>query len=404
MGAIAPAILQVLLLARFAMPLNDDHRDWLTLALVPGVGTAKFIRLLARFRTPRNVLDAPQGALEEVVGPRLAERIGQYRDVVDVARQERLIEKYDVSLVTLDDATYPVRLAEIYDPPLVLFLRGELHEADQHCVAVVGTRRPTPYGVRMAEKLAGELAARGITVISGMAAGIDAAAHRGALEAGGRTIAVFGNGVDVVYPPQHAELMDRITQHGCVISEFEMGTKPVAGNFPHRNRIISGMTLGAVIVEAPSKSGALITARRAADQGREVFAVPGQVGVRNSEGPHALIRDGAKLVETVEDILVELNLPAELRQAPSPAAPPEPADTSAQAAQAPSPPRPPERQATGVSPLEKDVLSVLSPDGSFVDEIAQACRISVSEALSSLTVLELKGLIRQFSGKRFAPR
>jgi len=226
-----------------------------------------------------------------------------------------------------------------------------------------------------------------------MAHGIDSAAHRGALEAGGRTIAVLGNGVDVVYPAQNAELMEQIVGQGCVVSQFFMGMKPARGHFPYRNRIISGMTLGTLVVEAPPNSGALITARQAAEQGREVFAVPGQVGVRNSQGPHGLIREGAKLVETVDDILVELEVPVECRQpARSPEAP----------ASVEPPPRqkPPEAKVTG---MERDILSVLAPGGSFVDEIAAACRISVSEALSSLTLLELKGLVRQFSGKRFAP-
>ena len=179
-----------------------------------------------------------------------------------------------------------------------------------------------------------------------------------------------------------------------------MGAKPSRGSFPQRNRIISGMTLGTIIVEGPITSGALITARQAAEQGREVFAVPGQVGVRNSQGPHALIREGAKLVETIEDVLVELEIPADLRQAqPTPAEPQQTPQGQAQ----PTVQRPRQEQ-VAASPVEKDVLSVLAPDGSFVDEIAQACRISVSEALSSLTILELKGLVRQFSGKRFAPR
>ncbi|HIJ64450.1 MAG TPA: DNA-protecting protein DprA [Candidatus Hydrogenedentes bacterium] len=386
------------------MALRKEHRDWLTLALVPGVGTAHFIRLLARFRTAENVLNASRGTLSEVVGEKLAERIAQYADVVDVDAQQRRMADYDVALVTLEDPEYPVRLAEIYDPPLALFVRGELREEDAHCVSIVGTRRPTPYGVRMAEKFGRELAARGITVVSGMAAGIDAAAHRGALENGGRTIAVLGNGVDIVYPAQNAELMHQIIQHGCVISQFPMGVKPSKGHFPYRNRIISGLALGTLIVEAPPQSGALITARQAAEQGREVFAVPGQVGVANSQGPHSLIRDGAKLVETVEDIIVELELPAECRQAPRAVeAPPEP--ERAETAAVPAAPKTLARR--GAQPAdkrEKDVLSVLSPDGSFVDEIAMACRISVSEALSALTLLELKGLVRQFSGKRFAPR
>jgi DNA processing protein len=290
-----------------------------------------------------------------------------------------------------------VRLAEIYDPPLALFVRGELYETDVYAIAVVGTRRATPYGLRMAEKFGRELAARGITVVSGMASGVDAAAHRGAIEAGGRTIAVLGNGVDVVYPAQHAELMHQIIGHGCVVSQFEMGVKPSKGHFPYRNRIISGMTLGTLVVEAPIDSGALITARQAAEQGREVFAIPGQVGVRTSEGPHSLIREGAKLVETVEDILVELELPVHLRQAPAARRIEECGVRSAECGMEdeneavdrperikvpsppshpspPSPPSPPPAP-SAISDTEKDILSVLSPDGSFVDEIAAACRI-----------------------------
>ena len=280
----------------------------------------------------------------------------------------------------------------------------------------------------MAGKLGAELAMRGITVVSGMALGVDTAAHLGAIEGGGRTIAVLGCGVDSVYPKENNALMARIINHGAVVSPFEMGVGPSKGHFPFRNRIISGMSLGTCIVEAPLRSGALITARQAAEQGREVFAVPGQVGHENSQGPHALIQEGAKLVQNVEDILVELDVPAEVRvrpvqvlpapQAEQPPAPPQgapahapttkPNVTSTNTAPPPTPPpaRPqtPSRTAGQLSPQEQRVLSALANDGSFVDEIAQATRISVAEALSTLTMLELKGLARQFSGKRFAPR
>lgn len=381
------------------MGLNPEQREWLRLILVPGVGTAHFIRLLARFHRPAEVLRASEGALREVVGPALAQRIVQYADAADCDAQERRMDACGAQLVTLEDAAYPVRLAEIYDPPLALFVRGELHQRDETSIAVVGTRRATPYGIRMADKFGRELAARGVTVVSGMALGVDSSAHHAAIEAGGRTIAVLGCGVDVVYPPQNAELMQEIAKHGCVISQFIMGTKPSPGHFPYRNRIISGLTMGTLVIEAPPDSGALITARQAAEQGREVFAVPGQVGVRNSEGPHALIREGAKLAETVDDILVEVGLPAPVRQ-PAVSLRRETAAASPVAPTAPQPARPvPE----SISILEKDILSVLSPNGSFVDEIAAACRVSISEALSSLTLLELKGLVRQFSGKRFSP-
>ena len=389
------------------MQLNDEQRDWLALAMVPGVGSTHFVRLLARFRTPGQVLRASQGALAEVVGPALAKQIASYADIVDLEKQERRMAEYDVRLITMNDAIFPPRLGEIYDPPLVLFTRGELLESDENCVAIVGTRRATPYGIRMAEKLGRELAARGITVVSGMATGIDSAAHRGALEAGGRTIAVLGNGVDVVYPKQNADLMHAIIDQGCTLSQYPMGFDPHKGHFPQRNRIISGMTLGTVVVQAPLRSGALITANTAAEQGREVFAVPGEVGTNASQGPHSLIREGAKLVESVEDILVELNLSSEIRAAlvePAMAATANAASSTSDSAPTAAAPQSSggQGQNSSLSSPENDVLSVLAPNGSFVDEIATACRLPVSETLSTLTVLELKGLVRQFSGKRFA--
>ena len=397
-----------------AMALTAEQRDWITLALVPGVGTANFIKLLARFRTPRTVLDSSVSALSEVVKPALAKRIAQYADLVDIAAQERAIEAHGVQVITMEDSAYPLRLAEIYDPPLVLFVRGELRESDSRCVAMVGTRRASPYGTRMAEQLAKELAAQHVTVVSGLASGIDAVAHRGAIQAGGRTIAVLGCGVDVTYPRENAELMEAITRHGCVISQFPMGAGPSRGNFPYRNRIISGLCQGTLIVEAPESSGALITARQAADQGREVFAVPGQVGMRNSAGPHRLIQEGAKLVQNANDILVELEMP-EAAPLPHPEPPPQPdskpQQKPAMAAPKPAPTSPPPRTPEPtpsprpqLSSAESQVLDALAPNGSYVDEIAMACKVSISEALSSLTLLELKGLVRQFSGKRFAPR
>jgi len=400
-----------------SMALSAEQREWLTLALVPGIGSTHFVRLLARFRSPAEVLRAGERALAEVVRPTLARQITQYAEVVDVPHQERRMDACGATLITLDDTAYPLRLGEIYDPPLALFVRGTLLPEDEHAVAIVGTRRPTPYGLRMAEKLARELATRGITVVSGLASGIDAAAHRGALEAGGRTIAVLGNGVDVVYPRENRELTDRVIAQGCIVSQFPMGYQPNKGHFPRRNRVISGMTLGTLVVQAPRDSGALITAHAAVEQGREVFAVPGEAGIHASEGPHNLIREGAKLVESAEDIIVELNLPAQQRQ-PLATASAHPAPSSAGIARSESdspvnasaksvtsPPRAaaPAPQAV-VTDTERDVLSVLTADGAFVDEIAAACRVSIAEALSTLTYLEIKGLVRQFSGKRFAPR
>ena len=201
---------------------------------MPGVGTALFIRLLARFRTPTHVFEAPRGMVADLVGPKLADRIRQYADTNEADEQEAAMEEWGASLITLENPRYPLRLAEIYDPPLLLFARGSLPADQEPYVALVGTRRASPYGIRMADRLARELAARGITVVSGMAMGIDAAAHRGALEAGGRTVAVLGCGVDIVYPPQNAQLMQDIAAGGAVVSQFPMGMKPSKGHFPYR--------------------------------------------------------------------------------------------------------------------------------------------------------------------------
>lgn len=397
------------------MKLTREQRDWLCLALTPGVGTARFIRLLARLGTPGRVLAATQAELADVVGENLAERIRQHAHVADLDLQEERMNEHDVILLTMDDPQYPAQLAEIYDPPLLLYVRGELREEDQYAVAIVGTRKASAQGLKMAHSLAFELAGRGITVVSGLAEGIDSAAHRGALEAGGRTIAVLGSGHDQMFPAANADLLHRIIRQGCAVSPFPMGMHALKQNFPQRNRVLSGLCLGTIVVEAPPGSGSLITAKYAAEQGREVFAVPGPAGFANSRGPHELIRDGARLVESVDDVLVELNLPPAMRQRPARPAEPsekrvqgtlaftapvhEPARHAEEPVQSPPPPR-----KYALSKTEELILGSLHPEGSFVDEIALSCRVSISEALSSLTMLELKGLVRQLSGKRFAPR
>lgn len=415
------------------MALTDVQRDWLTLALLPGLGTTSVIKLLARFHSTRAVLTARLSELEGVVSAAVAQRIVQYAEVVDVDRQERLIEQHSAWIVTQEDPEYPLRLAEIYDPPLVLFGRGTLLERDERSIAIVGTRRATSYGLRMAAKFAGALARRGITVVSGMASGIDTAAHQAAIDAGGRTLAVLGCGVDQVYPRENAVLMRQIIEHGCVLSQFEMGEGPSRGHFPYRNRIISGLTMGTLIVEAPVKSGALITARQAADQGREVFALPGRLDMPESEGPHRLIQNGAKLVVTVDDILQELEPIAEECTAPEldpagaaqtsrPASRPEPRERSQSRQPAERPQTPAHAFAVDtessavprlgrgrdlpldLSPEERTIVGLLAPEGSYVDEIAARGNMSISMTLSSLTMLQLKGVVDQLSGKRFVRR
>lgn len=403
------------------MKLSQEQRNWLCLALTPGIGTARFIRLLARFGTPGRVLRASEEDLADIVGKTLGRRILQHADSADLNLQESQMNTLDVTLLTMDDPCYPAQLAEIYDPPLLLYLRGDLKEEDQYAVAIVGTRKASSLGLKTAHKLAAGLAERGITVVSGLAAGIDSAAHRGALEAGGRTIAVLGSGHDHVFPAANADLLHQVIQQGCALSPFAMGMRALKQNFPQRNRILSGLCLGTVVVEAPPGSGSLITAKYAAEQGREVFAVPGPAGLANSRGPHELIRDGARLVESVDDIVVELNLPPVMRQAPPRRDVPVEAEQQStldfntdRNRRTPAPRLPNnnrnELAAPTVEPRaplsdqEKIILDVLHPEGSFVDEIALACRLSISEALSSLTMLELKGVVRQLSGKRFAPR
>ncbi len=381
------------------MMVDEERRNWLALTLVPGIGTVYFVRLLARFGTPGGVLSASEHELAEVVGESRARRIRAYREEAAIEEQLRSMAAYGAGFITMDDTAYPPRLAEIYDPPLVLYHRGQPFDPDQPAIAIVGTRKASTYGLMMAEMLGRELAARGVCVVSGLAAGIDAAAHRGALSVGGSTIAVLGTGVDMVFPAENAELMHLIVQHCCVLSPFPMGSKPIKGNFPQRNRIISGLCSGVVVVEAPPGSGALLTARNAAEQGREVFAVPGRAGERNSIGPNSLLREGARLVETINDILTELPILSEVRPQTSSVALP-----VAEPSIAPTPPPPKKVAPPKLSPIEKDVYESLGGDGSYVDEIALVCRISVSEALSSLTLLELKGLVRQLSGKRFVLR
>jgi len=282
-----------------------------------------------------------------------------------------------MTVFTTGDAAYPARLRTIFDPPSPLYVRGQLTAADDLAVAIVGARRATAYGRTVAERLARDLAACGITIVSGLARGIDAAAHLGALEAGGRTIAVLGCGPDVVYPPEHAGLMDEVIGHGAVVSEFAPGTTPHPGRFPRRNRIISGLSLGVVVVEGREDSGALITADAALEQGREVFAVPGRITDPTTRAPHRLLQQGAKLVERVEDILEELHL---VRSAP-------------QAPMAPS-----------LQGMEAVVFAHLDVEPEHVDRLAARCGLPVFAVSRTLTALECRGLAVAWPGARYARR
>ncbi|MBX3026309.1 DNA-processing protein DprA [bacterium] len=348
---------------------------WIALKLVSGIGNVLGVGLVRALGSPEAVFAA---------GDRELQRIGVRREVraalrgfsrwADVDDQLARLDRAGGRLITWEDASYPDLLRHIPDPPLYLHARGEPIDRDALAVALVGSRDASPYGRQMTAQLGEGLAARGITIVSGMARGIDAAAHDAALRAGGRTIAVLGSGIDVIYPSEHHRLSMQIARNGAVVSEYPMGAAPDAENFPGRNRIISGMCLGTIVVEAAERSGSLITARYAAEQGREVFAVPGPVGVR-TRGTHQLLRDGAALVEGPEDVLREIA--PHLRTAARPAAP-------------------------VVAGVEATVLAELDETPRGIDELIGRTRLSAGALLESLLLLELRGLVRQLPGQQFA--
>src|SRR3989449_3907718 len=294
--------------------------------------------------------------------------------------------------IALGDERYPELLRAIYDPPVVLYCDGVPEPGDRQAVAIVGSRQATPYGFRITETLAGELSALGFTIVSGFARGIDAAAHRAALASGGRTVAVLGCGLDVDYPSGHASLRTEITGSGAVLTEFAPGTAPFATNFPRRNRIISGLALGVVVVEAAEDSGSLITARLALEQGREVFAVPGPIDAQTSRGPHGLLKQGAKLVETVDDIVEELLPQLETMRTPLSQ------DFVAMGAgrRRPFAPKPPD-----LSPEEQVVLRVIGREPRHLDDLTEQSRLPAAEVARILLGLELKALVHQLPGQQY---
>lgn len=351
------------------------------MSLVPGIGPRLQSELLAHFQTARNVMRQSVAVLQSVSGisARLADRIAA-EEYLQAARDNvAQCHESGVNLLRRDRPGYPNGLTSLCDAPVLLYARGDIRPQDELAVAIVGSRRCTVYGRRQSERLAGSLVRAGFTVISGLARGIDAAAHRGALNAGGRTIAVMATGVREIYPPEHAELAMEIIRHGALVSEFPPGQKPRPGLFPQRNRIISGMSLGVIIVEATRSSGALYTARHAMEQGREVFAVPGPVDSVASEGCHELIRDGVTLVRTVDDVLKELG---PLR---GPA-------VSGESATVHDP------REMSLNVQEKEVLNLIGSSPVPVDEVLRTTQLDLSRVLSTLTVLEMKRFIRRLPG------
>ncbi len=351
----------------------NDTKYWLGFSLVSGIGPRRVIHLLNQFSDLASAWNAPQRQLERAgLELRLVNALAQMRSKLNLDEELDRIEQTGAQLLTLGHDDYPTPLQGLPDPPLVLYVRGTLLPTDRHALSVVGTRQATHYGREAAYKLSSALAQHGVTIISGLAHGIDSAAHRGALEANGRTIAVMGCGIDHIYPADNIELAQQITRNGALISEFPLGTPPEGRNFPRRNRIISGIGLGVLVVEAPDNSGALITANMAAEQGRDVFAVPGNIFNKSSAGSNRLIQEGAKLVMGAADILNELNITFTRVQAKTIT----------------------EKIVPG-SPTEAQLLGALSADPLHVDDVARLCDMPIATVTSTLTILELKGLARK---------
>lgn len=337
---------------------------------------SRFNRLLDAFGSPEAVWQAKRDELLGVQGFS-GNLVGQFfSEKQDVCPEKALkaVQKEGVSVVTFFDNDYPKRLRDIYDPPPVLFIRGELQDADIQSLAIVGSRQATGYGLTVARKFARELAQANVTVVSGLARGIDTAAHRGALEGKGRTVAVLGSGIDVPYPRENKKLMEDIAASGACISEFPLQTAPLAMHFPMRNRIIAGISMGVLVVQAKERSGASITADFALEQGKDVFAVPGNIDVLQSRGPHGLIKQGAKLAEDVADILEDMGI---------------------------SPARNLEKSVESAHGAETQVFETLHFDPKHIDTVIEETSLSISEVSTALLLLQMKGLIRELPGKLF---
>jgi len=367
-------------------PLTFYHRQeaffWLSLRQVPGVGNVICNRLIKKFQTPEKVFHASPEELKKIEGLRsqTIEAIVAFKDNDWAKKELDQIEKQEITFVTIQDERFPRNLKEIYDPPPFLYVKGELWEKDNLSLAVVGSRNASSYGKAMTKRLSRTLTERGFTIVSGLARGIDTCAHRGALEGGGRTLAVLGSGIDLIYPWENKGLAEVITRHGAIVSEFPLGTQPEAINFPPRNRIISGFSLGAVIVEASFRSGSLITARMALEQGREVFAVPGNVDSPWSKGTNRLIKEGAKLIMDPDDIIEEV-----LPQYKAPI-------TSRQE-------KPPETK--GLTPEGRKIFDLLDSNPLHIDHLIQHSGLRPNLVSSLLLELELKEFVKQLPGKMF---
>ncbi|MBI4200839.1 MAG: DNA-protecting protein DprA [Chloroflexi bacterium] len=358
---------------------ESERRYWLGFSRVPSIGRARFQLLLQRFGALSDAWQASSQALQEAgLDSRAAAALASVRAKLDLDVEMEQLSRLGVRAFTWEDAEYPPRLKEIYDLPPVLFVKGTLLPEDERSVAVVGTRRATAYGREVTSQLATDLARSGVTIVSGLARGIDAIAHRAALDAGGRTIAVLGNGLDITYPPEHASLSAEIAEKGALVSEHPLGVRPEAKNFPRRNRIMSGITLGTLVTEAPEDSGAIWTVRHALEQDREVFCVPGSIFSANSRATNLLIQQGAKLVMDYKDVLEELNL------------------TGIGGEQLPLP-----ALFTPADDAEVTLLHYLSYDPVHIDEVGRRSGLPMAQVSGTLAMMELKGLVKQLGGLNY---
>lgn len=369
--------------------MMTEREALLILNAVPGVGNARIRALREYYGSAANAVSLKTGGpvLDAILHPKVAQNMAAFPKAAFLEQEQRWMEERGVRAVTLNDTDYPQRLKEIPDAPAVIYVKGGLPENLSLSVALVGSRRASVYGISVAEQFASRLAELGVVIISGMARGIDTSAHRGALRARGETVAVLGCGLNQAYPPENGDLMEKIAACGAVLSEFPMATLPLPHNFPRRNRIISGLSQGVIVVEAAEKSGALITADFALEQGKEVYAVPGKVDSPTSRGVHGLIKQGAKLATCVEDVLEDL-LP-QLRAGSSPRA------------QAPADETVPSEALTGLSKNEQLVYQHITDRPVHVDQLSQRCGVDVPSMSSVLLHLELKHLVKQLPGRQF---
>lgn len=371
----------------------DDLKYWLALTRIKDIGPVTAKRLLSALGTPQRVFDSSANDLKNIEGisDSKIRSITEFNSWDEVEKEADEIKSHNVRIIRYTDEEYPESLRYIDDSPIILYVKGRFIKKDKYAVAIVGSRNMTEYGKRITEMISSELASYGITVVSGMARGIDTVSHKGALKAKGRSIAVLGSGLDSPYPPENKELFDELSEKGCVISEFPMGTPPNKENFPQRNRLISGLSLGVLVVEATAKSGSLITAGYALEQGKDVFAVPGSITSSNSEGTNELIKKGAKLVQKVEDILEDISPHLKGLRGSANGLQRESLSVNLDL----------NLKGLEINDEEKAICNILGSEPKHIDIISREAGMQAGRVLGILLGLEIKGIVKQSEGKRF---